>query len=239
MPTSQVQMLGVPLGSDAFVSEYVEGKLLANSVKVMSKLAAFEDPQAAMYLLRLSYGVVRANHFMRTTPMSQWSQVAGKFDQCVREAVAQILGTTFPGDSYEQACISTKVGGLGVRRVVDHAAGAFSASWHEASATCRESWVPVVGCSPVHQPQSVVSASVDRAALDGLISRAGKRDAQRLRRVDVPHANAWVSALPAAVDGKDCVMLLGCISLLYVVCWASLSSLLLPLVLFASKPWMF
>ena len=60
----------------------------------MSKLAAFEDPQAAMYLL--PYGIVRANHFMRTTPLPQWSQVAGKFDQCVRDAVAQILGTTFP-----------------------------------------------------------------------------------------------------------------------------------------------
>ena len=106
VPTSQVQMLGVPLGSDGFVSEYVEGKLLSNDVKVMSKLAAFEDPQAAMYLLRLSYGIVRANHFMRTTPLPQWSQVAGKFDQCVRDAVSQILGTTFPGDSYDQACVS-------------------------------------------------------------------------------------------------------------------------------------
>ena len=71
--------------------------------------------------------------------------------------------------------------------------------------------LPVVSRGPLlsdvlHQPQSVVSASVDRTALDGLISRAGKRDAQRLRRLDVPHANAWVSALPAAVDGKDCVM---------------------------------
>ena len=147
VPTSQVQMLGVPLGSDGFVSEYVEGKLLSNAVKVMSKLAAFEDPQAAMYLLRLSYGIVRANHFMRTTPLPQWSQVAGKFDQCVRDAVAQILGTTFPGDSYDQACVSTKVGGLGVRRVVDHAVGAFSASWHEASAPCREKWAPPDVCA--------------------------------------------------------------------------------------------
>ena len=62
MPTSEIQMLGVPLGSDASVSNYVQGKLLASSVKVMSKLAEFEDTQAAMYLLRLSYGIVRANH---------------------------------------------------------------------------------------------------------------------------------------------------------------------------------
>jgi len=126
VPTANIQMLGVPLGSDDFVSGYVEGKLLSGTVKVMAKLAEFEDPQAAMYLLRISYSIVRANHFMRTTPLPQWSQVAAKFDVCVRETVCQILGTTFPGDSYLQACISTKIGGLGVRRVVDHAAGAFT-----------------------------------------------------------------------------------------------------------------
>jgi hypothetical protein len=35
----------------------------------MGKLASFEDSQVAMYLLKLSYGIVRANHFMRTTPL--------------------------------------------------------------------------------------------------------------------------------------------------------------------------
>ena len=68
VPTDEIQMLGVPLGSDTFVSHFVDGKLCAGTVKVMAKLAEFEDPQAAMYLLRLSYGIVRANHFMRTTP---------------------------------------------------------------------------------------------------------------------------------------------------------------------------
>ena len=43
-------------------------------------------------------------------------------------------------------------------------------------------------------------------ALDELISRASARDAQRLRRSDVIHANAWISALPSAMDGKDTVI---------------------------------
>ena len=119
VPTDEIQMLGVPLGSDDFVSHFVEGKLCAGTVKVMAKLAEFEDPQAAMYLLRLSYGIVRANHFMRTTPLPQWSDQAEKFDRCVRDTVAEILGTKFTDDSYAQACMSTKIDGLGIRRVVD------------------------------------------------------------------------------------------------------------------------
>ena len=108
VPTANIQMLGVPLGCDDFVSGYVEGKLLSGTMKVMAKLAEFEDPQAAMYLLRISYGIVRANHLMRTTPLSQWSPVAAKFDDCVRETVAKILGTTFHDESYVQACVSAK-----------------------------------------------------------------------------------------------------------------------------------
>jgi hypothetical protein len=74
VPTSRIQMLGVPLGSDEFVAQFVEGKLLKTTAHVMSKLMEFDDAQAAMYLLRISYGIVRANHFMRTTPLPQWSQ---------------------------------------------------------------------------------------------------------------------------------------------------------------------
>ena len=200
VPTSEIQMLGVPLGSDGFVSDYVEGKLLTNSVKVMSKLAEFEDSQAAMYLLRLSYGIVRANHFMRTTPLPQWRDVAAKFDDCVRDAVCKILGTPLPDSSYDQACISTKVGGLGIRRVVDHAIGALRASWHESSRTCGESWTAPAPLAEGDEyvPQSEFSADVDRKTLERLIDEGKERDAQRLRRLDMPHANVWTSLFKMA-----------------------------------------
>ena len=90
---------------------------------------------------------------------------------------------------------------------MEHAAPAFSASWHEASKTSGEKWVAPLSCSPEPQPQSVASTALDRTTMDGLISRAGKRDVQRLRRLDVDHASAWISALPSSsVDGKDTVM---------------------------------
>lgn len=42
VPTSEIQMLGV-LGSDEFVANIVGGKLMGKTMKVMAKLAAFED----------------------------------------------------------------------------------------------------------------------------------------------------------------------------------------------------
>ena len=91
VPTNEIQMLGVPLGSDDMVSQHVQSKLMTTATKVMAKLVEFDDSQAAMYLLRLSYGIVRANHFMR----AQWKEIAAKFDECVRDAVVQILALLY------------------------------------------------------------------------------------------------------------------------------------------------
>ena len=58
----------------------MERELLPTTEKVTQQLVEFEDTQSAMYLLRLSFGIVRANHFMRTTPLRQWEEQAKKFD---------------------------------------------------------------------------------------------------------------------------------------------------------------
>ena len=52
----------------------------------------FEDTQAALYLLRVSFSAVRATHFMRTTPLSSWEEQAFAFDLNVRGAAEKILG---------------------------------------------------------------------------------------------------------------------------------------------------
>ena len=46
-----------------------------------------------------------------------------------------VLGTPLSDQAYKQSTVSTAHGGLGVRRVSDHAGGAFAASWHESMKT--------------------------------------------------------------------------------------------------------
>src|SRR4051812_17269066 len=105
----------------------------------MSKLIDFEDTQAAIFLLRLSFGIVRATHFMRTTPLSLWSKQAGEFDEKVSQTVFQCLGLK-PTDEAMPKLLSPPPLGLGVRRILDHANGAFTASWHEAQVITGEKW---------------------------------------------------------------------------------------------------
>jgi reverse transcriptase-like protein len=92
VPHREIQMLGVPLGDDAFVSGFVEKRLIGKLFDTIDKLVNFEDSQAASYLLRVSYSIVRAVHFMRTTPFYQWEKQGEKFDNMVRGAAEKILG---------------------------------------------------------------------------------------------------------------------------------------------------
>ena len=84
-------------------------KRLSRTVTALSEL---EDSQAAFYLLRVSYSIVRAVHFMRTTPLEHWRHHAKSFDKLMRKAV---LGT--PEHSCKQSCLTTKLRGIGMRRV--------------------------------------------------------------------------------------------------------------------------
>ena len=96
----------VPLGSQEFTESFVKRDLLDVAEGVMSKLIDFEDTQADIFLLRLSFGIVRATHFMRTTPLSLWSKQAGEFDEKVSQTVFQCLGLKPTDEAYAQASVS-------------------------------------------------------------------------------------------------------------------------------------
>ena len=60
----------------ALLADFVEKKLLGRLQDTVNRLVEFEDTQSATYLLRVSFSIVRAVHFMRTTPIGQWKQEA-------------------------------------------------------------------------------------------------------------------------------------------------------------------
>src|SRR5207302_7873812 len=109
-------------GSQEFTEKFVKRDLLDVAEGVMSNLIDFEDTQAAIFLLRLSFGIVRATHFMRTTPLSLWSKHAEEFDEKVSQTVFQCLGLK-PTD--EAFCLHHHWS-IGGSRILDHANGAFT-----------------------------------------------------------------------------------------------------------------
>ena len=114
----------------------------------MNRLVEFEDTQAAAYLLRVSFSIVRAVHFMRTTPLAQWQEQASKFDAMIRSAIERILGFPMDDPTFAQACLTPRLGGLGLRKVVEHADLAYHASWHESKKVAKEEWTPPANLPP-------------------------------------------------------------------------------------------
>jgi hypothetical protein len=188
-------MLGVPLGSDVFVSKFVEGDLIEKLTNTVAKLVAFEDSQA--YLLRVSYSIVRAVHFMRTTPLRQWRKQGSEFDDMVREAASNILGHPLNERTFTQAALTPKLGGLGLRKCTEHAGFAFTASWHEARVQAGEVWIKPEQVADVHKAQSAASYEFDEAMHSYLVDSApNDREKQRLLRVARPHASSFVTRCP-------------------------------------------
>ena len=75
---------------------------------------------------------------MRTTPLAQWRKEGEEFDEMVCDAAGRIVGHPFDTRTFAQAALTPKLGGLGLRKSVEHADFAFSASWHESRVQSRE-----------------------------------------------------------------------------------------------------
>jgi hypothetical protein len=104
------------------------------------------------------------------------------------------------------ACLTPRLGGLGLRRIVDHAEIAFSSSWHEAKLICKENWAPR---HDTHWCLSQKSGSFkkDEEILKVLVREAAnQRERQRLDRLQCEHSGAWICAVPSTHDGTDTVM---------------------------------
>ena len=110
---------------------------------------------------------------MRTTPLADWRAQAERFDREVRRVAEDVLGVPLSDRAWTQAALTPSLGGLGLRRVVDHAEGAFAASWTESQVTARESWVQPLGL--VHRgSQTQASLAFDRSAHAKFLSHNGE-----------------------------------------------------------------
>ena len=66
----------------------------------------------------------------------------------IRNAIEDILGFPMSDFTFAQACLTPKLGGLGLRRVVEHADLAYQASWHESQKTARRRGCLLPECLP-------------------------------------------------------------------------------------------
>ena len=90
------------------------------------------------------------------------------------------------------------MGGLGLRKVVEHADLAYHASWHEAKKEAKETWILPANLPAEYLSQKDASFDFDEKMHRYLVDQADTRGAQRLRRAAQPHACGFITAVPTA-----------------------------------------
>ena len=112
----------------------------------------------------------------------------------IRNAIEKIpMGDT----TFAQACLTPRLGGLGLRKVVEHADLAYHASWHEAKKEAKETWTLPANLPADYLSQKDASFDFDEKMHRYLVDQADTRGAQRLRRAAQPHACGFITAVSA------------------------------------------
>ncbi|MGZ6209896.1 MAG: reverse transcriptase domain-containing protein, partial [Syntrophales bacterium] len=115
-----VVSLGVPIGSRSFISEFLEKNSVKKIQVALDRLKLIDDPQVAFSLLRNCTGFCRVNYLSRALDCDMVHDTTNKYDEATRVALEEIIGTSIADQSFAQAQLPMRMGGLGLRSPADH-----------------------------------------------------------------------------------------------------------------------
>ena len=121
------ELLGGPIGSDSFCNEHTKSRV-DKALEVLKALGELPDPQVALILLRHCASFSKLVYSLRVVPHQKHSSALQEFDIAVQDCVESFLGFPFLESDWTLATLSTKMGGLGLRKTELHSPAAFLAS---------------------------------------------------------------------------------------------------------------
>ena len=123
-----VTLLGAPIGSREFTTEFVKKKLKALD-DVCKALREVNDAQVEFGLFRGCLSYNKINHLLRTCPPDLLQDALARFDEHFQNMVAEILRVScLSEDQWEQASLPVKSAGLGVNQTKVIAGSAYVGS---------------------------------------------------------------------------------------------------------------
>ena len=185
------------------------------------KLPLLDDPQLSLGITRNCLAAPKLTYSLRTQPPSQ--PVAASlqvFDDLLRDALSVIVGSPVPDLAWSQSSLPIKDGGLGVRRARDQHIPAFLGSscqsahlvsfFTECDITDTPEFLRASNdfreqSGSVNTPgftQEAFQEKLDKATYNAFFSSLpDSREQARLQSLSLPHAGAWLTAVP--IKGLD------------------------------------
>ena len=133
------EFLGAAIGDDSFVEAHTT-KRVAEASKLFDALAALEDPQVGIRLLRACAGYTRTRmiHSMRCNPSCAQASALVAFDELVQRCFSGLTGIHLGVGQWRRATLAFAHAGLGLRSASVHAPAAYLASLGASLSACAE-----------------------------------------------------------------------------------------------------
>ena len=110
-----VKLLGAPISTKAFTTDFVQKKKLDALDSVYKLLREVNNAQVEFALFRGCLAYNKINHLLRTCPPDLLHDALAKFDDQFQSVVAEILRVPcLSDDQWDQASLPVKLSGLGV-----------------------------------------------------------------------------------------------------------------------------
>ena len=216
-------ILGSPIASHGLRSE-LESKL--NSLKRMISRLSQIDQHQAFVLLKNSFAIPKLTYLLRSSRAFQQVDLLQEFDITLRDAMSSIMNIEFTDDSWTQACLPARAGGLGIRKSEDIALPCFISSAISASTLVDAILSSVSDLAPFEVSAEVEmwkARGQDLIEPDGesgfrqrawdtpqieyvqktLLARADQFSRARLLASAQPESGAWISAIPVPSLGTN------------------------------------
>ena len=184
------------------------------------------EPHAALFLLKNCLWLPKLLYFLRASPAyAEIPSVLQRMDSSLQEALSSLVNVNFRGESWHQAVLPVRQGGLGIRQMSDVALPAHIASLHATEslvakilpanllATFRgnafsaiQSWVQKYPeLDPPDVPERDLQKSWDSIAcvhkMETLANAADQVGRARILAASSNGSGAWLNAVPSTSFG--------------------------------------
>jgi hypothetical protein len=217
-----VKLLGAPIGTKAFTTDFVQKKLIALDA-VCKALREVNDAQVEFALFRGCLSYNKINHLLRTCPPDLLQEALAQFDEHFQNIVAEILRVPCLSETqWDQASLPVKFCGLGVNQTKVIAGSAYIGSCsltkalvaallgrdasafepcgvsellsaHEAATGAAHTLSTLAGEKSVQQK---LSTERHEALFERLRANSSVRSQNLMLSCSMPHASDWLLAPP-------------------------------------------
>ena len=216
-------ILGSPIAAQGVRSE-IMSKLDALQ-RMISRLHLI-DPHQAFVLLKNSFAIPKMTYLLRSSPAFQQEDLLQEFDMTLRKSMSSITNIDFTDNSWTQASLPARSGGLGIRKSVDIALPCFISSAFSAHSMVEailssvtdlapfelstevEIWKAYVqGLTEPDNESGFRQRAWDNPRIDylqkTLLDNADQFSRARLLASAQPESGAWISAIPVTSLGTQ------------------------------------